>query len=251
MFNKKELINSIFYPRKSYKKKDSKDHLVRVSSDISIGVRFFIDNKNFNNILFFHGNAELAQEYDEIALFYHRHNCNFIVSDYRGYGLSSGRPDKDNLLSDSVKIFDYVEGFLNSKGIDGKMIVKGRSLGSASAWEISSRRIDRLDAVIIESGFATELPILKLMGVDPKLVDFNLSDGFEGLRKIRKYDKPLLVIHADRDHIIPLSEGKMTHDESLSKNKKIVVVESANHNNIIHCLGDRYFEDIEGFIDSI
>ena len=61
----------------------------------------------------------------------------------------------------------------------------------------------------------------------------------------------MFVIHADKDHIIPLSEGRLAYKESLSKNKKIVVVESANHNNIIHCLRDRYFKDIEDFIDSI
>ena len=142
--NKKEIINAIFYPRKAHKKQDAKDHLVSVFEGIDVGVRFFMSDKSFANILFFHGNAELAQEYDDIAKFYHRHNCNFIVSDYRGYGLSSGSPDKDNLLEDSSKIFDYVEDFLKIKGFNGKMIVMGSSLGSASAWEISSKRINKL-----------------------------------------------------------------------------------------------------------
>ena len=50
---------------------------------------------------------------------------------------------------------------------------------------------------------------------------------------------------------MPISEGHLTYDSALSENKKILVVESANHNNIIYCLGDKYFKDIEGFISSI
>ena len=91
--NKKEIINSIIYPRKSYKERDEKDHLISVSESVKVGVRFFLKDKTFDNILFFHGNAELAQEYDDIASLYHQRNCNFIVADYRGYGLSNGEPN--------------------------------------------------------------------------------------------------------------------------------------------------------------
>ena len=249
--NKKEILDSIFYPRKSYKEQDLKDLLISVSEDVSVGARVFLDNKNFPNILFFHGNAELAQEYDDISNFYKNHNCNLIVSDYRGYGLSSGISEKDNLLSDSVKIFDYIENFLSAEGFDGPVIVMGRSLGSASAWEIASKRLKNIGAVIIESGFATEYPLLDLMGIAPSSIEFSLNDGFGNLEKIKKYKKPLLIIHAEEDHIVPLSEGELAYKTALSKNKKIVVVESANHNNIIYRLGDRYFKDIEDFINSI
>ena len=44
-----------------------------------ISIVFFLQNKNFPTILFFHGNAELAQEYDDIATYYNRFDLNFIV----------------------------------------------------------------------------------------------------------------------------------------------------------------------------
>ena len=82
-------------------------------------------------------------------------------------------------------------------------------------------------------------------------MNFELSDGFESLIKIKKYTKPLLVIHADRDHIVPLEQAKLTFEACSSEDKKIVVVENANHNNIIHCIGDKYFQYIKRFINSI
>ncbi len=45
--NKKEILDSIFYPRKSYKEQDLKDLLIPVSEDVSVGARVFLDNKNF------------------------------------------------------------------------------------------------------------------------------------------------------------------------------------------------------------
>ena len=65
--NKNKIINSIFFPRKSHLPKDDLDHLVEVESSIFVGVRFFLKDSSFDNVLFFHGNAELSQEYDEIA----------------------------------------------------------------------------------------------------------------------------------------------------------------------------------------
>ena len=249
--NKKEIINAIFYPRKSHKEQDSKDFIITVSDRNRVGCRMFLKDRSFHNILFFHGNAEIAQEYDDIAALYHRNNCNLIVSDYRGYGLSTGTSDRDNLLTDSIEVFDFTQNYLRDNGFLEQVVVMGRSLGSASAWEIAYNRKDRIKAIIIESGFTTEYPLLDLLGVSPDLIDFKLSDGFNSLKKIKKYEKPALIIHAEKDHIVPLSEGEIAYKKVLSKNKKIVVVESANHNNIIHCIGVKYFEDIKRFIDSL
>ena len=105
---KEQLINSIFYPRQSNIAKDNKDHLVEVEKNINIGIRVFLSSKNNPTILFFHGNAELAQEYDEIGEIYNQYNMNFIVSDYRGYGLSNGEPTKDN-LHDFYSCFQQIE----------------------------------------------------------------------------------------------------------------------------------------------
>ena len=249
--NKKDIINSIFFPRKSYIQKEERDHLVQVSEDVDVGVSFFIKDTSFDNILFFHGNAELAQEYDGIASFYHSVNCNLIVADYRGYGLSSGHSDKASLLNDSIKLFDYVDDYLKDVCDSKKLIVMGRSLGSASIWEICNKRQSSVDGCIIESGFATEEFFFKLFSMPSDDVNFELSDGFENLVKIKNYAKPLLIIHAEKDHIVPLEQAKLAFEACSSKDKKIVVVENANHNNIIHCIGDKYFQYIRRFIDSI
>ena len=60
--NKSDLMNSIFYPRKSHKAQDEKDLIINTPDNEKIGSRFFLKDKSFHTIIFFHGNAELDQE---------------------------------------------------------------------------------------------------------------------------------------------------------------------------------------------
>ena len=127
----------------------------------------------------------------------------------------------------------------------------GRSLGSASACHIISNQIDNLDGCILESGFATEHCLLALMGLNDQSIDYKSKDGFENLKKIQKYKKPLYIIHADLDDIVPFSQAEVFLLECPSKSKDLFKVSGANHNNIISIARDDYFLNIKKFIDSI
>ena len=248
--NKEQIINSIFYPRNSHISKDEKDHLIDTSDGEKVGIRFFLQNKNFPTILFFHGNAELAQEYDDIATYYNRFDLNFIVSDYRGYGLSTGTPSKDNLHADAKTAFIYLKDYLINNQYTDKIYIMGRSLGSASAFEILNNFSDSIKGCIIESGFATEYSLLNLLGINPDDINFSLEDGFMNLDKLKNYIGDLLIIHSDLDDIIPFSQAELMLLESPSNNKEIYRVNGANHNNIILMAREEYFKKIKSFIYS-
>ena len=107
------------------------------------------------------------------------------------------------------------------------------------------------DKLIIDVFYMTGMRLSELLGIRKKDIDFSLKDGFGNLKKIKAYSKPLLVIHANLDHIIPLEQGQLVYDSVLSENKKIFIVENADHNNIIYRIKEDYFKLIRGFIDSI
>jgi len=250
MVTKETLINSIFYPRKHHSK-DEKDLFTNSNENTSISARFFISDKSYPTILLFHGNAEIAQDYDDIANYYNQHGMNLIVSDYQGYGLSEGSPTKDNLHSDALAIFDFSKEYMNKNNLTNKLVPMGRSLGSASVAHIMDNRLDSLHGSIIESGFATEYPLLSLMNINPDDISFKLSDGFDNLRKFKDYNKPLFVIHADLDDIVPMSQADMIMIETNASSKELFKVNGANHNNILMYARDEYFTKIKSFIDSL
>ena len=247
--DKEKILNSIFYPRK-YSKKDKQDILIDIDKD-KIAIRLFLKKRSYPTILFFHGNAEICQDYDDIAMMYNNSNINLIVSDYRGYGLSTGAPSKQNLHSDSIAVFDYVLKYLSKNSYSTDLFVMGRSLGSASASHLMFHRQEHFKGAIIESGFATEFPLLHLMNIDPESISYKLSDGFNNLSKIQNYKKPILVIHSDLDDIIPFSQAELILIECKSKNKNLFKIEGANHNNIIMISRNEYFTKIKSFIESV
>jgi hypothetical protein len=243
-----DLINSfLFHPRKAYTSIQSNDILINIEPGIKIGIRHHMINKKSPNILFFHGNGEIGPEYDDVASVFNQNNINFIISDYRGYGFSNGHPNIENTQKDAHIILDYIINFLSLKSFVGPIVLIGRSLGSASVLELSTRYPNDFLGIVIESGFINEKPILKLIGIDNQ-IDYNYRNGFQNNKKVAEYKGPLLVIHAEKDHIIPFNHGKKIIEISKSNMKKFIPISNANHNNILSVDSKTYFNEINKFI---
>tara|TARA_B110000438_G_C15805626_1_gene647163 strand:+ start:448 stop:1203 length:756 start_codon:yes stop_codon:yes gene_type:complete len=243
------IINSIlFHPRKAPDEMKDNDILIKVEQDIKVGIRHHIVSPLSPNILFFHGNGEIGAEYNDIAKVFNQKNINFIVADFRGYGFSNGIPNVFNTPNDAHIILDYILNFLISEYFSGPLIIMGRSLGSVSALELSKRYPKDFIGLIIESGFIDEKPLLKLMGVDTEKIGYVNENGFLHNQKIENYKGPLLVIHAEKDHIIPFEHGEKMISISNSENKELIPIGNANHNNILSINPDLYFNKITEFI---
>jgi pimeloyl-ACP methyl ester carboxylesterase len=157
---------------------------------------------------------------------------NFLPVDYRGYGRSSGQPTVTVMLQDCRTIFDFTRRWLQEHHHQGPLVVMGRSLGSASALELARQRPDQVDALVIESGFACAGPLLQLLGVNLAAIGFDEARGFGHTDKIKAFDKPTLIIHAEYDHIIPFSDGQALFEACPAPNKRFLKIPGANHNDI-------------------
>jgi pimeloyl-ACP methyl ester carboxylesterase len=127
----------------------------------------------------------------------------------------------------------------------------GRSLGSAAAIELAASYPDDIAGLIIESGFATTLPLLIKLGVDFATMGITEDDGFRNVRKISTFTKPTLIIHGQFDEIIPVNAAAILQAESPARLKELQVVPGASHNTIIAQAGEMYFSVIKQFINKI
>ena len=230
---------------------DQKDHLIAVEKDVVIGARFHMAEKSGCNILFFHGNGEIVADYDDFAPIFNQMGINFLAADYRGYGQSTGKPTVTGMMRDCHVIFDYVQNWLQKNNYPGPLIAMGRSLGSASVLELALHYQDRLDALIVESGFAYAGPLLRLLGIDPQTLGFKEESGFRNIDKIGQFEKPTLIVHAEFDHIIPFSDGKALFEASPSKNKNMLEIPGANHNDIFIRGMNEYMTGIRNLTESL
>ena len=247
-FDKPEICRVLFYPRREGAGPQGvgpERIMIPVENDVTVGGRFHRSGQESPTILFFHGNGEIAADYDDIGTVYRGMGINLLAADYRGYGSSSGKPTVTAMMRDSHRIFEFVSAWLTVRGFTGPLTVMGRSLGSAPALEIAFHNTERTAGLIIESGFARILPLLSVLGIhDPELTE---ASGPQNLEKIRQMRKPTLVIHAEYDHIIPIAEGKELYEASGAAEKKFLEIPDADHNNIFSQGLKQYLDAIKFF----
>ena len=228
-----------------------RDHLIPVAEDVSIGARFHMAEKSACNILFFHGNGEIVADYDDLGPMYNQMGINFLAADYRGYGRSTGKPTITGMMRDCHIIFDYAKNWLKQHNYPGPFILMGRSLGSASVLELAAHYADRLDGLIVESGFAYAGPLLRLLGINLEAIGFKEEEGFRNIDKISRFEKTILIIHAEFDHIIPFSEGRALYNNSPSTHKTILKIPGANHNDIFMRGMSEYMAAVKQLTDHV
>lgn len=247
--DKPEILQFLFHPRPDYGvTKDTeitKNIQIPVEKEVVIGSKFHHAGHKNPTILFFHGNGEIASDYDDLAPFYLKMGINFFAVDYRGYGASTGSPSVKDMIDDSHKIFKFVKDYLKKNNYEGPLVIMGRSLGSASALELVSSYGDEINGLIIESGFAHAIPLLKLLGVNPGALTISEEEGFDHLSKIKTFVKPTLIIHAEGDHIIPFSDGKALYESSPAEQKFFLNIPGANHNTILSVGLSNYMDEVK------
>jgi len=249
------VLQAIFHPRLETDPtptlQNTVDIDIPVDEGIQVHARFHLASKEDPNILFFHGNGEIVSDYDEIGPLYNKYGMNFLATDYRGYGRSTGSPTVTSMLGDAHIILDSVKEWLHKAEHAGPLLIMGRSLGSAAAIELASCHSEDIAGIIIESGFATSLPLLMKLGVDVAGLGITENDGFCNVRKISTFTKPTLIIHGQYDEIIPVNSAAILQSESPARSKELQVVPGATHNTIIAQAGEMYFSVIKQFTNKI
>ena len=240
----------IFYPRKDFTPcpGNAFDLSVGVAGGVSIACRFYMGEHEWPWVLFFHGNGEVVSDYDEIAPFYHQRRMNLVVADYRGYGISSGTPTLTDLVQDAHVLFKEVRDELSRKNLQKDLWVMGRSLGSLSALELAYHHQKEMEGLIIESGFPSVGRILFHLGIPVRDIGLEKIDQ-ECLERIRKIFLPTLIVHGEQDSLVPLENAREIYQHLGAKEKRLLVIPSATHNDIMWVGFKDYFKAIQEFVE--
>jgi uncharacterized protein len=197
-------------------------------------------------VVWFHGNAgNIGHRVDNIKLLHDKIRVNIFIFDYRGYGRSAGLASEEGLYRDSVAALMLVQ---NRLGVDAKnLILFGQSLGAAVATEMARRF--RCQGLILEAPFTsigdmakTILPFLP--------IGLLLQTKFEVVEKIATINVPLLVLHGDRDDVVPFAQGRKVFSAAPAP-KEFYTIAGATHNDTYRVGGDAYFERLRVFIEGV
>jgi alpha-beta hydrolase superfamily lysophospholipase len=244
------ILQYIFYPRKDYNPcpENAFDISVPVDPYVLISCRFYVGHQDQPWILFFHGNGEVMSDYDGIAPYYHQIKLNLVVADYRGYGASSGIPTLSDLVRDSHVILKEVRRELSRRDLRNDLWVMGRSLGSIPALELVHQHQEMIHGLIIESGCPSFIRVIRHLGIPTYGVDLEKIDH-ECIEMIMRITVPTLIIHGEKDTLIPPREAKDLYRYLGSDNKQLVIIPSANHNDILPVGVQKYFKSLRQFVE--
>ena len=164
-----------------------------------------------------------------------------LLFDYRGYGRSTGRPDEQGTYRDARAARSVL---LRQPGVDREGVVYlGESLGGAVALDLALEHPPR--GLVLQSTFTS---VRDMAGLHypfvPKAV---VPDAYSSLRRVRQLRAPLLILHGERDEIVPVSHGQALY-EAAPGPKQIQVFDGVGHNDLVPRVGPVYAETIASWV---
>ena len=249
LLDRRGLARGLFYPRRdgSGPPEGAMDQRVDVADGVQVACRFYVLGRSHPTLLFFHGNGEVASDYDMIAPAYHEIGANLFVADYRGYGASDGTPSFASLISDAHPVASRFHALLDEGRFATRRFVMGRSLGGLPAAELAATAFQRFAGLVIESSAPSLTRIRERAGIDES--DSEIAGLIEAhAERLAAIRLPVLHIHGEWDQIVPLRHGIAFHEGLRTDSKQLVIIPRAGHNDIGWVGRERYFEALAGFI---
>jgi hypothetical protein len=151
-------------------------------------------------LLFTHGNGELIDYWPSAFDEPRSWGLGVILLEYPGYGRSGGRPSEGTIREAILS----ADGWARQQGdIDPRRVIPyGRSLGGSAAALLAAER--PVPALILESAFTSARAFARQFGAPGSLV----RDPLDTLAAVRRFEGPILVLHGDRDEIVPTDHGR-------------------------------------------
>lgn len=194
-------------------------------------------------VLFLHGNAGNISHRVPLLRRLYDLGLSILIVDYRGYGLSEGKPSEQGTYLDAEAAWRYLA---EARSIaPNEIIVYGRSLGGSIAAYLASGK--PTGGVILDSTF-TSLPELasELYPYLPArwLSRFRYPTG----RFLERIEKPVLILHGREDALIPPHHAEKLFEQA-SHPKELAVL-PGGHNDLPF-VTERYWQVVGNWIASL
>lgn len=177
-------------------------------------------------LLWFHGNAgNISYRYDMIRAMMELPVHVFII-DYRGYGKSTGRIESEAQLHADVRAaWDAIAPGYRSRNLP--IVIYGRSLGTGLAAYLAR---DVNPALLMLVTPFTSLAAAASRAY-PLVPGWILKYPLRTDAIIGEVKSPVLLVHGNRDALIPLSDSEQLRALARSP-AELLVIEGAGHNDI-------------------
>ena len=177
-------------------------------------------------ILYFNGAAGTINRLRSRRQFEELHGLGYNVAslDYRGFGRNGGSPTEEGLYRDAMAAYLFVT---RERGVDAsRVILAGRSLGSAVAVELATR--------VPSGGLVLLSPIDSVPLVGARWywwapVRLLARSQFDSLGKMPRVAVPVVIAHAIDDRFVPIAAARALY--AAARKPKVMLETGGGHNS--------------------
>jgi hypothetical protein len=193
-------------------------------------------------ILYCHGNGGNVSDRLAHARLLRDAGFGVLLFDYRGYGRSEGHPTEAGTYRDARAAADAV----SERAPGTPAFYLGESLGGGVAAQLARERPPR--GLVLQSSFTSIRAMARIHY--PFLPRFLVPDAYPTRRRLAEIGAPVLVVHGERDRIVPASEGRALY-EAAQDPKRLLLFPEAGHNDLVDRVGGRYAEELAAWARSL
>jgi fermentation-respiration switch protein FrsA (DUF1100 family) len=172
-------------------------------------------------VLYFHGNGG--------SLFLRRHRARLLAEagrgllmvSYRGYSGSSGQPTEAGLHRDARAAYGWAVARYDAS----RIVLYGESLGSGVAVPLAVE--GAVGGVILDAPFTSAADVARRQFWFLP-IDWLMRDPYRSIDRIAALRAPPLVVHGDRDGIVPIALGRRLY-AAAPEPKRFVSIAGGSH----------------------
>lgn len=147
-----------------------------------------------------------------------------LIVSYRGYSGSTGQPSEAGLRTDARAIYAWLGRY-----DPARIVLYGESLGTGVAIRLATE--ERVGGIVLDSPFTSTADVAKtLFWYVP--VTLLMQDQFRSIDRIAGIRAPLLVLHGERDGLIPIAQSKILFDAA-PEPKRYVRLPGVDHVGVL------------------
>lgn len=189
----------------------------------------------------FHGNAGHAGHRSFYAGELTRLGLRVILAEYPGYGPRDGAPGEESLVADARQTIALAHRLHGTP-----LLLIGESLGAAVVASAGSRERDRIAGLLLITPW-DRLAHVAAYHYPWLPVKWLMHDRYDSVSHLASFDRPAVVVVAERDSIVLAQFGKALYD-ALAGPKQLRTVQAAEHNDWIDRVDHTWWQETIGFL---
>ncbi len=171
-----------------------------------------------------------------------------LMMDYRGYGLSKGKPTEKGMYADVNACLQW----LKTRGLNSeRLIMYGFSLGTAPTCELSGNpTVLTPNKLILEAPFAGAAVMVQDASQLNMPADYFTDLKIDNAEEIKKCNQPLLWLHGKNDNFLNYTtHGQVVYNNHTGVYKQHIAVDGADHGEVPAKYGfENYLREVYAFI---